>query len=117
VATLASQQVLFEACFNFRDLGGYATRDGGRTRWRTRYRSDSLHRLTRSDGIVFESLAIRTIIDLRSGLEIDDHGRFPFVGPDVTWHHSPMLDNLKRACPLMEGRNGSEMPPGTHSFS
>jgi protein-tyrosine phosphatase len=95
MTTLASQQVLFEACFNFRDLGGYETRDGGRTRWRTLYRSDSLHRLTRSDGIVFESLAIRTVIDLRSGLEVDDHGRFPFVGGDASWHHSPMLDNIK----------------------
>jgi protein-tyrosine phosphatase len=99
MATLESQQVLFEACFNFRDLGGYATREGGRTRRRTLYRSDSLHRLTRSDGVVFESLAIRTIIDLRSGMEIEDHGRFPFTGRDASWHHSPMLDDLKLRLP------------------
>jgi protein-tyrosine phosphatase len=61
--------------------------------------ADSLHRLTRSDGVVFESLAIRTVIDLRSELEIDDHGRLPFLGGDASWHHSPMLDNLKLRLP------------------
>jgi protein-tyrosine phosphatase len=100
MATLESQQVVFEACFNFRDLGGYETRDGGRTRWQTMYRSDTLHRLTRSDEVVFASLAIRTVIDLRSGLEIDDHGRFPFLGRAAAWHHAPMLDDVKLRLPV-----------------
>ncbi|RUR73281.1 tyrosine-protein phosphatase [Chlorogloeopsis fritschii PCC 9212] len=35
-----------EGCYNTRDIGGYETLDGKKTRWRTVLRSDSLHRLT-----------------------------------------------------------------------
>lgn len=35
-----------EGCYNIRDIGGYETLDGKKTRWRTVLRSDSLHRLT-----------------------------------------------------------------------
>jgi protein-tyrosine phosphatase len=99
MTTLESRQVLFEACFNFRDLGGYDTRDGGRTRWNTLYRSDSLHRLTPADGVLFRSLAVRTVIDLRSETEVEDHGRFQARG-GTAWHHAPMLDNVKLRVPV-----------------
>jgi hypothetical protein len=36
----------WEACFNVRDLGGYPTYGGGRTRWRRFLRADNLRRLT-----------------------------------------------------------------------
>ncbi len=99
MTTLESRQVCFEACFNFRDLGGYETRDGGRIRWQTLYRSDSLHRLTPADEVLFQSLAIRTVIDLRSGTEVEDHGRFQVSGGGTAWHHAPMLDNVKLRVP------------------
>jgi protein tyrosine/serine phosphatase len=99
MTTLESRQVVFEACFNFRDLGGYETDDGGRTRWHTLYRSDSLHRLTPADEVLFQSLSIRSVIDLRSGTELDDHGRFRVDGGDTVWHHAPMLDNVKLRVP------------------
>ena len=99
MTTLESRQVLFEACFNFRDLGGYETRQGERTRWQMLYRSDSLHRFTPADVALFHSLAIRTVIDLRSGTELEDHGRFRVAGDGTAWHHAPMLDNLKLRVP------------------
>jgi protein-tyrosine phosphatase len=98
MTTLQSRQVAFEACFNFRDLGGYETLDGGRTRWQTLYRSDSLHRLTPADEVLFQSLGVRTVIDLRSGTEVEDHGRLQAAGA-TTWHHAPMLDNVKLRVP------------------
>ncbi len=54
---------------NFRDLGGYETRDGGHVRWHRIYRSDDLAGLTTRDLGLLRSLDIRGVCDLRSGPE------------------------------------------------
>ena len=65
-----SRLVRLDGCFNFRDLGGYATRDGRRVRWRRLYRSDALHHLSDADlRHVRDELGVRTIVDLRSSAE------------------------------------------------
>jgi protein-tyrosine phosphatase len=89
------RHVEMEACFNFRDLGGYEAADGRTTRWRTLYRSDTLHRLTDADIDVIRQLQLHTIIDLRSVTELDDHGPSRASAPDVAWHHVAMLDNIR----------------------
>jgi protein-tyrosine phosphatase len=99
-----ARHVAFEACFNFRDLGGYENRDGRRVRWNRLYRSDTLHRLTPADVEQFDALGLRTVIDLRSATEIDDHGRLATASGHVAWHHVPMLDNVK-----LEPRDLSEV--------
>ncbi|MCB0996287.1 MAG: tyrosine-protein phosphatase, partial [Acidimicrobiales bacterium] len=38
------RRVELDGCYNFRDLGGYATSDGGTVRSGVVYRTDSLHR-------------------------------------------------------------------------
>jgi protein-tyrosine phosphatase len=91
------RHVEFEACFNFRDLGGYPTADGGQVRWGTLYRSDTLHRLTDADAEAFRALGLRTVIDLRSVTEVDDHGRLDPAHDHLAWHHVAMLDNLRLA--------------------
>ena len=58
----------FSGPANFRDLGGYRTSTGQRTRWGIIFRSDAL-RLQDDDLPEFERLNIRTIWDLRSELE------------------------------------------------
>jgi protein-tyrosine phosphatase len=55
------RRVLFDGAWNFRDLGGYPTRSGKKTRWGQVYRSDSLHGLTPSDLVAFDRLGISTI--------------------------------------------------------
>ena len=70
-------------------------RDGRRVRWNHLYRSDTLHRLTPADVGQFDALGLRTVIDLRSATEIDDHGRLATASGHVAWHHVPMLDNVK----------------------
>ena len=45
----AERRVLLEGAVNFRDLGGYATTDGRRTRWGSVFRSDAFHALTDED--------------------------------------------------------------------
>jgi protein-tyrosine phosphatase len=99
-----SRHVEFDACFNFRDLGGYETADGARVRWRVLYRADTLHRLTERDAERFAELGLRTVIDLRSGAEIDDHGRLGVTSGDLAWHNVAMSDDLKLA-------PGGEPPP------
>jgi protein-tyrosine phosphatase len=100
------RHVEFEACFNFRDLGGYETTDGHTVRWNTLYRADTLHRFTASDIETFNALGLRTVIDLRSGTEIDDYGRLEGAHAELTWHHVPMLDKVKLA-----PRDGDDSPP------
>jgi protein-tyrosine phosphatase len=91
VTTFAERLVRFDTCFNFRDLGGYETDDGRRVRWRTLYRADTLHRLDGEDIDLLLGLGLRSIIDLRSQHERDDHGRFRHDGA-IRVHHLPMID-------------------------
>ena len=103
--------VPFEACFNFRDLGGYSTIDGRRIRQGVLYRADSLHRLTDADVRAFHELGLRAVIDLRSAAEIDDFGRFRWaVDERPTWHHVPMIDEV-----LLRVGAGSPPPASTQS--
>jgi protein-tyrosine phosphatase len=51
---------------NFRDLGGYRTRDGHAVRWGLLYRSGAMDRLTDADFRYLSKLGVRTICDFRS---------------------------------------------------
>jgi protein-tyrosine phosphatase len=106
-----TRHVSFEACFNFRDLGGYETADGPRLRWNTLYRSDTLHRFTAADTETFRSLGLRTVVDLRSQTEIDDYGRICIADGNFVWHNVPMLDNVKLAPAQRTDPTPPELPP------
>ena len=92
----AERLIALEGAVNFRDLGGYATATGMRTRWRTLFRADGLGELTDSDLSVLRTLGIRTVIDLRSGEELE-RGRFDVDAHPVAFHHFPFLDELPDA--------------------
>ena len=78
--------VAFANIHNFRDLGGYTGLDGATVHWRRLYRSDDLSRVVGADQELFSSLGVRTVIDLRRPVEIDNIGRIPaFDG--FTYHH------------------------------
>ena len=100
-----TRHVGFEACFNFRDLGGYPVADGRHLRWGALYRSDTLHRLTAADVEVFRALGLRTVVDLRSSTEIDQYGRLGISDAGLTWRNVPMLDNVR-----LSPRDPSEPP-------
>ena len=68
-----------EGATNFRDLGGYPTADGGRTRWGRVYRSDAPHRLTEADLATVGGLGLRCVYDLRTEPE---RAHSPSVLPD-----------------------------------
>jgi protein-tyrosine phosphatase len=96
VTGAAERLIALEGAVNFRDLGGYATGTGMRTRWRTLFRADGLGELTESDLAVLRTLGIRTVIDLRSGEELE-RGRFDVDAHPVAFHHFPFLEELPDA--------------------
>lgn len=113
VTTFAERLIRFEACFNFRDLGGYETDDGRRVRWKALYRADTLHRLDGSDLDVFLELGLRSIIDLRSQHELEDDGLFRHAGGALVVHHVPMIDVVggpRRA--IQPAPDARPRPPG-----
>src|SRR5580693_10691876 len=85
--------IALDGAVNFRDLGGYATLDGRRTRWRVLFRADGLSELSQTDFSVMRDLGIRTVVDLRSGHEVEQ-SRFDVEAHPVDFHHFPFIDQL-----------------------
>jgi protein-tyrosine phosphatase len=80
-AVLAAERVLpLEGMDNFRDLGGYRTRDGGRTRWGVVFRADAPDQLTPADLAAIDRLGLRVAYDLRTDAE---RGQAPSALPAV----------------------------------
>jgi protein-tyrosine phosphatase len=88
------RQVQFEACFNFRDMGGYATTDGREVRRGSLYRSDSLHRLSADDLEALAALGIRGVVDLRTAEELTATGRVADHG-ERAFRHIPCDDPIQ----------------------
>lgn len=91
------RHIAFDAAFNFRDLGGYATPDGT-IRWNTLFRADGIHQLTGADLERFAELGIRTVVDLRTADEVE-LARFSRLLPVVYWH-LPLLERTWDAAAL-----------------
>ena len=88
------RQLRWEACYNARDLGGYATADGGRTRWGAFVRADNLSRLTQAGQAALIAYGVRTVIDLRRAYELTIDLN-PFAAPSehtraVTYLNLPL---------------------------
>ena len=79
-----------EGTHNFRDVGGYPTAHGGAIRWRTLFRSDSLHALTEAGRRAVEDLGLVTAIDLRYERELE-RGPSVLAGhPRIEYRHRPL---------------------------
>ena len=97
----------FEGCVNFRDLGGYRTRDGRSVRWRHLFRADGLNRLSEADRATLVDLEVATVIDLRTVDEADQRGRFPVEQVPVRYLDLPLTDVLPSAEELPSWREAS----------
>jgi protein-tyrosine phosphatase len=71
IALVSGRHIPVPGTYNLRDLGGYPTLAGGRVRWRTLFRSDGLHRLDAGGRAALAGLGLRTIVDLRADVEVD----------------------------------------------
>ena len=85
-----------EMASNFRDLGGYQTKDGKTVRWGKAFRSGAMPMLTESDYSFLGKLGFGTVVDLRSLEEreiapdqLDDRTGALFVSNDYSM--KPML--------------------------
>lgn len=74
--------ISFSGARNLRDIGGYATADGRRVKWRKVFRSGTLGPFATSDRHRFASLGIRTLCDLRTSTE---RVREPFAWDNVAY--------------------------------
>jgi len=89
--------IQLEGCFNFRDLGGYATGDGRSVRSGWLFRSDALQHLTRHDVTYLrDQVGLRHVIDLRSTYELRIEGRGPLAHEPMHFHHLPLFDGDTR---------------------
>ncbi|MCH2169225.1 tyrosine-protein phosphatase [Myxococcota bacterium] len=80
-------------CNNFRDLGGYPTRDGRRVGWRLLFRADGLSHLTPEDvAYLRDEIELGDIIDLRSTRELEIDGRGLLEQESIRFHHLPLFD-------------------------
>jgi len=91
------RQIDLEGCLNFRDLGGYPTRDGRRVRWRHLFRSDGLHLLTAPDiRRLREEIGLAEVVDLRSSAELASEGRGMLAAEPLRFHHVPLFEGEVR---------------------
>jgi protein-tyrosine phosphatase len=84
---------------NFRDVGGYVTKDGRTVRWGKAFRSGAMPLLTEADYKLVEQLALGTVVDFRSLDErevapdqIDDRTGALFVANDYAM--KPLMAKL-----------------------
>ena len=90
MANSYSRHLPIEGTHNFRDAGGYATRDGRSVRWRTLFRSDSHHELTAAGKQAIHDLGIRTSIDLRAEHETHQLPSLLASSGQVEYRHLPL---------------------------
>jgi protein-tyrosine phosphatase len=67
----SSREIVLEGAANFRDLGGYATKDGRQMRWGKIYRSADISKLTDNDVRILSELNIKMVCDLRGEKEAE----------------------------------------------
>lgn len=90
---MPQRHLQFAGTYNFRDVGGYPTRNGGATRWRTLFRSDSPHRLSAADRAVLVGRGLRTAVDLRQAEEVAAAPNVFVSSPQVIYRHVPLLND------------------------
>jgi protein-tyrosine phosphatase len=71
IALADGRHLRVDGTYNLRDVGGYPTHAGGGVTWRTLFRSDSLHRLDSHGVAGLAGLGLRTIVDLRADIEVE----------------------------------------------
>jgi protein-tyrosine phosphatase len=72
---------------NFRDLGGYAGKDGRTVRWRHIFRSNHLGHLTEADIAVLRGLGLKSAFDFRGA---EERSAAMCVIEDITVHSLPV---------------------------
>ena len=80
-----------EGAYNIRDLGGYPSAEGGRTRWGVLLRADGLQGLPVRSQAALIDYGIRTVIDLRRSDAIQVAPNPFFGSEEVTYYHQNLM--------------------------
>ncbi|GAC1324769.1 MAG: tyrosine-protein phosphatase [Chloroflexota bacterium] len=92
----STRRLAWDACYNVRDIGGYATGDGGLTRYRAIVRADNLCNLSPEGQAALVEYGVRTVVDLRGPWETPSESS-PFARPNryrdvVSYLNLPLID-------------------------
>ena len=98
IPTSYLRRIELDGVRNLRDVGGYPTHDGRRTRWRTVFRADSPHRLTPEGRRALAHLGVRSFIDLRRPSEVA-LAAYAFDSDGLTSWAVPLFDDEPPAGP------------------
>lgn len=98
VVSVAERVLPIEQGSNFRDIGGYVTKDGHKVRWGKAFRSGAMPLFTEADYALVGQLGIGSVVDLRSLEErdvapdqIDDRTGALFIAND--YKIAPLMAN------------------------
>lgn len=89
---IAERALPLSGVFNFRDLGGYMTKDGRSVKWGMLFRSGELSGLTENDMEYLAGIPLLTVVDFRGSYEVSST---PGIYP-------PKVRN-KYSCPITTG--------------
>lgn len=81
----------FEGCFNFRDIGGYPTKEGKKIKKGIYFRTGRQDRMSEKDLAELKNLKISTQIDLRKPEEILDQGKGPLDDMGADYINIPII--------------------------
>jgi protein-tyrosine phosphatase len=84
---LPSRHLNLQGASNFRDLGGYAAKDGRTIRWRQVFRSNHLGHLTEDDVRIVRGLGVKSAFDFRG---VDERTAAACILDEVKVHSLPI---------------------------
>jgi len=86
-----SRHIKLEKVVNFRDIGGYPTRDGHKIAWRRIFRSGDLAKMSPGDEHhLSREIVLKSVLDLRSDEETK-RGICPLSKADVDYNNIPFM--------------------------
>lgn len=89
-----SRHLGFKSVTNFRDIGGYRTRQGNTVAWRRVFRSGELARIDDEDyRRLREEIKLATVIDLRSDFEIERQGIGLPAGTGIKYYNVSFISD------------------------
>jgi protein-tyrosine phosphatase len=92
-----SRHLPMEGAYNIRDIGGYPIESGGNTRWKTFLRADNMSRLTGEDQAALVRYGVRTVVDLRTSVELVDTPNVFGGSSEVSYVHHNIVGDERLA--------------------
>lgn len=94
IAQSHQRHIPLAGSYNIRDLGGYSTPSGKKTRWKKILRSGDMHNLTSDTKNALVALGVCTIVDLRRSAELHEKPNALASSSQVSYHHHDLWGDL-----------------------